>query len=284
MKTRNKTLICIAAALLFALTIWLIWGNTALEVNSYVIQSDKIPESFSGFRIVQISDLHNAEFGEDNDELLSLIEDQSPDIIVITGDLVDSRNTDIEIALEFVMGAVKIAPVYYVTGNHEARIAEYAQLKTGLEQAGVTILENEKLKLERAGETITLMGVDDPSFQIDYLFGDAETVTASVLDDLMGENDGYTILLSHRPELFTTYVTCGVDLVFTGHAHGGQFRIPFVGGLVAPNQGFLPEYDSGLYTAETTNMLVSRGVGNSIVPVRINNRPELILVQLESTQ
>ena len=284
MKTWNKRLVWIAAALLLAVILWVIWGNTALEVNSYVIQSNKIPKSFSGFRIVQVSDLHNAEFGEGNEQLLSLIQDQSPDIIVITGDLVDSRNTDIEIALEFVRGAVKIAPVYYVTGNHEARITEYAELKNGLEQAGVTILENEKLKLERAGETITLMGVDDPSFRTDYLFGDAQTVTASVLDDLMDGNDGYTILLSHRPELFTTYVACGVDLVFTGHAHGGQFRIPFVGGLVAPNQGFFPEYDAGLYTAETTNMLVSRGVGNSMVPVRINNRPELIVVQLESTQ
>ena len=284
MKTWNKRLVWIAAALLLAVILWVIWGNTALEVNSYVIQSNKIPKSFSGFRIVQVSDLHNAEFGEGNEQLLSLIQDQSPDIIVITGDLVDSRNTDIEIALEFAWGAVKIAPVYYVTGNHEARITEYAELKNGLEQAGVTILENEKLKLERAGETITLMGVDDPSFQTDYLFGDAETVTTSVLDDLMDGNDRYTILLSHRPELFTTYTASGVDLVFTGHAHGGQFRIPFVGGLVAPNQGFFPEYDSGLYTAGTTNMLVSRGVGNSIIPVRINNRPELIVVQLESTQ
>ena len=284
MKILNKKLVCFAAALLFALTIWIIWGNTALEVNSYVIQGDRIPKSFSGFCIVQVSDLHNAEFGEGNGRLLSLIEDQDPDMIVITGDLVDSRNTDIEIALEFVRAAVKIAPIYYVTGNHEARIAAYAQLKTGLEQAGVTILENEKLKLERAGENLTLMGVDDPSFLTDYLFGDAETVTASVLDDLMDENDGYTILLSHRPELFETYAASGVDLVFTGHAHGGQFRIPFVGGLVAPNQGFFPKYDAGLYTEGNTNMLVSRGVGNSIVPVRINNRPELIVVQLESTQ
>lgn len=280
MKTRNKKMVCIAAALLFASIIWLLWGNSALEVNSYVIQSDRIPESFSGFRIVQVSDLHNAEFGEGNGNLLSLIEDQNPDMIVITGDLVDSRNTDIETALEFVRAAVKIAPVYYVTGNHEARIAAYAQLKSDLEQAGVTVLENEKRTLERAGETITLMGVDDPSFQTDYLFGDAQTVTASVLDDLMDENDGYTILLSHRPELFTTYTDSGVDLVFTGHAHGGQFRIPFVGGLVAPNQGFFPEYDAGLYTAETTNMMVSRGIGNSIIPLRINNRPELIVVTL----
>lgn len=105
-------------------------------------------------------------------------------------------------------------------------------------------------------------------------------MTARVLDNLMDDNDGYTILLSHRPELFTTYTASGVDLVFTGHAHGGQFRIPFVGGLVAPNQGFFPEYDAGLYTAETTNMVVSRGVGNSIIPLRINNRPELIVVTL----
>lgn len=271
MKTRKKKLVCIAAAFLFAL--WVIWGNFALEVNEYVIRSEHVPDAFSGFRIVQVSDLHNAQFGEGNSKLLSLIEGAGPDIIVITGDLVDSRNTDIETALEFARAAVKIAPVYYVTGNHEARIRKFTQLIKGLEQAGVTVLRNEKLRLERAGETITLMGVDDPSFQLRSM--------DAVLEGLAEGSDGFTVLLSHRPELFDIYVERGVDLVFTGHAHGGQFRLPFVGGLAAPNQGLFPEYDAGLYRSGTTNMLVSRGIGNSIIPVRFNNRPELILVELE---
>ena len=126
------------------------------------------------------------------------------------------------------------------------------------------------------------MGIDDPSFQESYLFGDAEGVAKQAISDLKGESDGYTILLSHRPELFDVYVDAGIDLVFSGHAHGGQFRLPFIGGLVAPNQGFFPKYDAGQFAEENTTILVSRGVGNSIIPIRFNNRPEIVVVQLES--
>ena len=136
--------------------------------------------------------------------------------------------------------------------------------------------------LSMEGETITLIGVNDPSYQTDYLFGDSETVMNTKLEDLHTEHDGFTILLSHRPELFDTYVDQDIDLVLSGHAHGGQFRLPFIGGLVAPNQGLFPEYDAGIYTEDNTNMLISRGVGNSILPFRINNRPEVILIELQA--
>ena len=280
--SKKRVVLGMALLLLICLVIWVIWGNTAIEVNEYKITSERIPDAFSGFRIVQVSDLHNHEFGDGNSKLLTLLSLTCPDIIVITGDLIDSRQTDLNVALEFVRQAIKIAPVYYVSGNHEARVSEYEDLKIGLTDAGVVILENQKTQLSRDGESITLIGLDDPSFREDYLFGDAAGVVCSFLDELYCESDGYTILLSHRPELFDTYVSSGVDLVFSGHAHGGQFRLPFVGGLVAPNQGFFPEYDAGLYTEGTTNMLVSRGVGNSIIPIRINNRPEIIVVELES--
>ena len=280
MKRKKKWVWSFLALILIALVIWIIWGNTAIEVNEYKITSDRIPEAFTGFRIAQVSDLHNNEFGEGNSKLLSLLSQTDPDIIVITGDLIDSRQTDLDVALEFVRQAMEIASVYFVSGNHEARISEYDDLKIGLTEAGVIVLENEKTELTREGESITLIGLDDPSLREDYLFGDAADVVGAFLDELHSESNGYTILLSHRPELFDTYVDAGVDLVFSGHAHGGQFRLPFIGGLVAPNQGFFPEYDAGLYTEGTTNMLVSRGVGNSIIPVRINNRPEIVLVTL----
>lgn len=127
-----------------------------------------------------------------------------------------------------------------------------------------------------------LIGVNDPSYQTDYLFGDDETVMREKLSELHSKEDGYTILLSHRPELFEIYKEAKVDLVLSGHAHGGQFRLPFVGGLVAPNQGLFPKYDAGLYTEENTNMIVSKGIGNSILPFRFNNRPEVILIELQS--
>lgn len=273
------TLIVAAVACLAA---WTIWGNTALEVNTYVITSDRIPQSFSGFRIAQVSDLHNAEFGEDNARLIAMLSREAPDIIVITGDFIDSRNTDIGVALHFAQEAMKIAPCYYVTGNHEARVSAYVDLKAGLEAAGVVVLENESIRIGRAGEYITILGVDDPNFRRNDLPGGAAERVSAVLTEISREDDGYTVLLSHRPELFGTYVDSKIDLVFSGHAHGGQFRLPFVGGLVAPNQGLFPAYDAGLFAEENTAMIVSRGVGNSIIPVRFNNRPEIIVVELES--
>ena len=282
-KKRKIIVLAVVAAVLLALIIWTAWGNTALELNTYTISSDRLPGAFDGYRIAHVSDLHNAEMGKDNEKLLDMLREAKPDIIAITGDLIDSRNTDIEIALQFVEEAVKIAPCYYVTGNHEARVSEYFDdLKNGLTELGIIILEDERVDLDKNSETITLIGINDPSFKSDYLFGDSETVVETHLQELMNESDSFTLLLSHRPELFEIYVNNEVDLVLSGHAHGGQFRLPFVGGLVAPNQGLFPKYDAGLYTEENTNMIVSRGIGNSILPFRFNNRPEVILIELQS--
>lgn len=261
---------------------WTIWGNTAPEVSRHTIVSPRLPDAFSGYRIAQVSDLHNAQMGKDNEKLLSILRQSQPDIIVITGDMVDSCHTDIEIALRFARDAMDIAPCYYVTGNHEVRISDYTALISGLESAGVTVLRNQSIELRRNGESIRLIGVDDPSFRAGYLLGDSQAVIANALSQLTVDGDGYAILLSHRPELFDTYAQSGVDLVFSGHAHGGQFRLPFIGGLVAPNQGLCPKYDAGLYTQGATNMLVSRGIGNSIIPIRFNNRPEIIIAELQT--
>ena len=281
-KPNKKKVLIVSVLVILCLGIWTLWGNIALEVNEYEIVSDRIPEAFAGFRIAQVSDLHNKDFGEGYGQLLTLLSEITPDIIVVTGDLIDSRQTDLDIALEFAWQAGKIARVYYVSGNHEARIPEYEDLKIGLVKAGVVILENQKVQITREGESITLMGIDDPSFQEDYLFGDSESVARQAIENLQNESDRYTILLSHRPELFDLYVETEMDLVFSGHAHGGQFRLPFVGGLIAPNQGFFPKYDAGQYTEDNTTMIVSRGVGNSIIPIRFNNRPEIVLVTLRN--
>ncbi len=281
--TKKRCIMAILAVALLGLVVWTVWGNTALEVNTYTIISNRLPNGFSGFRIAQVSDLHNAQMGDGNEKLLAMLREVEPDIIVITGDLVDSYHTDMGIALDFGSEAMKIAPCYYVTRNHEARISEYDDLKAGLESAGVVVLENARIELERNGETVTLIGLNDPSFQTDYFMGDSASVISGALKGLTGD-DAYTILLSHRPELFDTYKASGIDLVFSGHAHGGQFRLPFIGGLVAPNQGLFPKYDSGLYTGGSTNMLVSRGIGNSIIPIRFNNRPEIIVVELRAKE
>lgn len=281
-KKKNRIIIfAVIAALLLALIIWIAWSNTALELNTFAIVSENLPDAFAGYRIAHVSDLHNAEMGDNNGNLIAMLKEAEPDIIAITGDLIDSRNTDIETALRFAEEAVKIAPCYYVTGNHEARISGYDDLKKGLTELGIVVLEDDRIMLERSGATITLLGVDDPSFQTDYLFGDSAAVMQSKLQQLTSEEDIYTVLLSHRPELFEIYMENGVDLVLSGHAHGGQIRLPFIGGIVAPNQGIFPKYDAGLYTEENMNMIVSRGIGNSLLPFRVNNRPEVVLIELQ---
>lgn len=280
-KKKEFRSLAVTAAVLLALIIWIAWGNSALELNTYTINSPLLPDGFDGFRIAHVSDLHNTEIGKDNEKLLAMLQDAEPDIIAITGDLIDSRNTDVEVALQFIREAVKIAPCYYVTGNHESRISEYSVLKAGMETAGVVILEDARTEISLGGATITLTGVNDPSFRTNDLSGDSVTVMDAKLTQLHGDDNEFTILLSHRPELFDTYVKNNIDLVLSGHAHGGQLRLPFIGGLVAPHQGMFPEYDAGLYTEENTNMIVSRGVGNSIFPFRINNRPEVILIELQ---
>ena len=281
-KKKKFIFLVVVAIVLVVLVIWIAWGNTALELNTYTVSSAKLPQSFDGYRIAHVSDLHNAEMGKDNEKLLTILRNADPDMIAITGDLIDSRSTNVEIALNFIREAVKIAPCYYVTGNHEARVNEYDELKSGMESAGVIVLEDAQTEISLDGDTITLIGVNDPSYQTDYLFGDSETVMNTKLEELRTENGEFTVLLSHRPELFDAYTDHGMDLILSGHAHGGQFRLPFIGGVVAPNQGLFPEYDAGIYTEGNTNMLVSRGVGNSILPFRINNRPEVILIELQA--
>lgn len=261
-------------ALIFA---WIIWGNVTVELNTLTISNPKLPDAFEGYKIAQVSDLHNAEFGKYNSVLIKMLERQTPDIIVITGDMVDSNHMDVDVAIEFAENIAGIAPCYYITGNHEGWLeTEYDRLEKGLIDAGVTVLHDEAVVLEKGGEAIRLIGMDDTTFRY-YHAGPPFGMTLQELKD----ETAFTILLSHRPERFEEYVQAEVDLVFSGHAHGGQFRIPVVGGLVAPDQGVFPEYDAGVYTEGATTMVVSRGIGNSIIPVRINNRPELIVVELQ---
>ena len=278
--TKKKT-ICILSGILLILIVWTAWGNAALELNTYTISSRGLPDAFDGYRIAQVSDLHNAEFGDENQRLLDMLREAEPDMIAITGDLIDSRKTNIAVALAFAEEAVRIAPCYYVSGNHEARVPEYRELKAGLEAAGVTVLDDARVEIEISGKSITIIGVNDPSFLADYLTSDAAVMNRK-LSELSSEDASFTILLSHRPELFDTYAAHDMDLVLTGHAHGGQFRLPLIGGLIAPNQGLFPKYDDGLYSEGNTNMIVSRGLGNSIIPFRFNNRPEVVLIELKS--
>ena len=280
-KKRRLALLSVLLLILLGCIIWIIHSNTVPILTEVAIPAEGLPRGFDGFRIVQVSDLHDAEFGKDHEKTLDLIRKAKPDVIFLTGDLIDKHEgrTDVALTVSFAEQAVAIAPCYYVTGNHEGAIpAEtYAELEKALLSLGVTVLHGEAVTLERGGDSVTLAGIDSPAF------GHGESASPD-LSELC--ESGYTILLAHHPEFFAKYAEAGADLVFSGHVHGGQFRLPFVGGLYGPGQGLFPDYDGGLYTVPAdggeTLLYVSRGLGNSEIPVRFANRPEVILAVLET--
>jgi len=291
-------LVVLACALCF---LW--WQNNGLVVTHYSFASKKVSTGLDGFRIVQISDLHNKDYGQ---RLFSLIETQQPDLIVITGDLIDNRSRNIKPTIDLLEQALRLAPVLYVPGNNEERSNRYEELVARLTGIGVTVLENEAVYVtpndtgkaslsNRIG--INLIGIVDPDFlknEAGYVEERKESLIKEAIKQNMvagenrltdekspAENGMLHVLLAHRPELLEVYAACNVDLVFSGHAHGGQVRLPFVGGLVAPHQGFFPKYTSGLHVLRNTTMVISRGLGDSIFPLRLFNRPELVVVTMK---
>lgn len=276
MKNKIFKRLVILSILSLLLIIFFIWQNNDIVISNYVYKSSKLDNNLSGFKIAQLSDLHNKEFGKNQKKLLDILVDEAPDIIVITGDIVDSKNTDIDIALRLVKGATKIAPVYYVTGNHEHWLNDEDRnaLLQGLQQYGVTLLDNKAVTVgKETDKGVHLIGLSDKNLSDSTL----ETLCSNT------SSEALKIVLAHEPQYFENYDVAGADLVLSGHAHGGQIRLPFLGGLVAPNQGFFPKYTSGTYIKNNTTMIVSRGLGNSIVPIRVFNRPEVVIVTLQKS-
>ena len=273
----------VAAILAFAFLIFL--GNSWLQTTTYEVQSPRLPASFDGYRVVQVSDLHNHRFGKHQSWLLSIIRKARPDLIVITGDLTYLGSwapKEIE-DLSTELGAV--APVCFVSGNHDVISGDLPKLLEHLARLGVRTLEGESITVRRGIESITVAGIADPR-AFHQQGGKCRTVDRwkSALAALrQGLGDRYTVLLSHRPEYFGQYASLGFDLVLAGHAHGGQIRVPLVGALYAPGQGWLPRYTSGTHVRGRTRMIVSRGLGNSWFRIRVFNQPELVVVRLRKS-
>ena len=276
MKKKKYLTITILSLLAF----WLYWTNSNITTTNIQIERAEIPTAFDGFKIAHVSDLHNHQW---KDKLINKIKASNPNIIEITGDLVDSSKTDIDIAIDFIERAKKIAPVYYVTGNHEAWLDDYSALEQRLEKTNIHMMDNKVEFIEMDGSKIQIVGVEDPDFQSQ---NGQSYIQEELIKEKIDENinrDYYNIVLSHRPEVFAAYTRAKANLILSGHAHGGQFRIPFLNkGLVAPNQGFFPKYSEGLYSKDSSDMIVSRGLGNSIIPIRVNNTFELVIVELKT--
>lgn len=260
---------------------WFQWQCWGLQMTQAEVVLDGLPEGFDGLRIVHISDLHGHEYGEGSAELLRRVREQEPALIVITGDLVD-QESQLRMIPTLARGLAAIAPVYYVTGNHEWSLGteKVKALKSLLRQCGVTALSNQYELLERNGARIMLAGVEDPNGYADQIT--PEELYARIRKDAPGL---FTLLLAHRNDRFGQYAAAGYDFVMSGHGHGGIIRLPLVGGLVGTNRTFLPRWTSGVYTLGDSTLFVSRGLGNNTVPFqgfRLFNRPELAVVTLKA--
>lgn len=250
-----------------------------LEVTNYIVQSDKIPAAFNGFKIAQISDYHSDSVPGVTDAIREI----KPNLIVSTGDLADDEGSYLP-ALHLCEQIAPIAPVYAVTGNHDVWRGDYGDFERDIYNAGVTTLHNERVLLDGDGESISLAGIDDP-FTLSATRA-SENVRKS-LSKIRGY-DGYDILLFHRANLFDCVKDQGFDLILSGHMHGGQVRFPNGRGFVSPKSSwtgkhsvFFPKYSGGRYTSDNTEMLVSRGIGNPMLIPRLFNRPELAIVTLQ---
>lgn len=253
------------------------WKLLSASRDKY--SNNKLQHEFS---IVQLSDLHNVQFGKDNCRLLEKIEQESPDMILMTGDMLNSYEESTDIVMNLVRNASRIAPVYYSMGNHEIEYMDNFEsntLKKQLEEAGAVVLDGEYIDIEIAGQQIRIGGIY--GYVLDHEWEDGSE--QRFMEDFQ-DTDRFKILLSHIPEgllLWKSMEYWDVDLVFSGHVHGGQARLPFVGGLYDPEEGFFPTYTKGMFQCGNGTMILSAGLGTSGGIPRINNLPDLVVCTVE---
>lgn len=256
----------------FLFCCFLNWSNDSLVVTEDIYQNESIPASFNGYKILQISDLNGKDI---TNKLIEETKELNPDIIVFTGDFVNSERSTIYNIDYTYFDECKDYPIYFIPGEQEKDSLIYEDIVKELKSRNVIVLDNERITLTKNEENIDLIGINDSSFFIEDL-----TSFNNKLKEISNTSN-FNILLSHRPELIDIYTENNIDLVLSGHALGGQFRIPFVGAFYSSNQGFYPDYTESFYTQENTTVYVSRGIGNSFIPLRLFNRPEINLIILQ---
>ena len=268
------------------------YNVNTLEVTKYVVENKKVPKEFDGYNIVQISDLHSKLFGENNKKLIQKIKSLNPDIVVVTGDLIDGENNNYNVALDFMKEISKLYRVYYIIGNHEQKSLikkykdEYKDYFNKLHQIDFVNLDNNKVEIVKVDSNINLYGLTVPYSCYKYLFDNQETTSIDIdfLEEKLGKVDReqFNILLAHTPFYFDEYEKWGADLTLCGHVHGGIVRLPLVGGLLSPDRKFFPKYDLGEYIKNKSTMIVSKGLGGSKVLIRVNCKPEIVNIKLKN--
>ena len=276
-RPRSRLHAVMRCGLLALLVLFVYWDNTALRTDSLTYTSTALPAEFDGLRIVQLSDLHNREFGKNNQRLYAAVKQAAPDLIFLTGDLVDEyAEAPIPYAKAVGKALSAIAPTYYVTGNHEWASGRMPEMRQLLEEMGVTYLSNTFVPLERSGDTITLAGIDDPN---GYAGQKPPEEVAGEVKEAAG--DGFWLLMAHRNNLFDgEYCRLGADLVLSGHGHGGIWRLPFTDGLLGAGGQLLPSFTNGFYRCtdgHEAQVFVTRGLGG--IP-RLFNHPQVAVLTL----
>ena len=273
MRRRKTAVLLVLTALLAAG--FLLWGNCSLQTTETALVSPALPPAFDGLRIVELADLHGRVFGRGSRRLLAAVRRAEPDLICIDGDLFD-EHTDLAMLPPLLRGLCAIAPVYYVTGNHEWRVPGLRGILAQMRACGVTVLQDDWRVLRRGEDALVLAGTDDPC-------GPAERKTpAELIADIRAEagEAAFLLLLTHRNDQLPQWSALGVQAVLAGHCHGGVVRLPFVGGLFGTDRRLFPAWDAGLYRQGETALYVSRGLGYTNVHFRLFNRPEVAVIVL----
>jgi len=288
------TQVLIGSTIVLGTTLFLNREINSLETTRYEIKNRKIPKEFDNFKIVQVSDLHNKTFGKNNERLLKQIYSEEPDIVVITGDLVEGDKDNFHVALNFLDELVKKYKVYHIIGNHEQKSLikkyrkEYEVYFKELSKKPIINLENDKVILNKGNSSINIYGLIVPLESYPYFFKNFKNRKKGLDEEFIIKSLGeinrneYNVMLAHTPFFFEDYTDYGADLVLSGHVHGGIIRLPGVGGVLSPNREFFPKYDFGNYKKDETTMILSKGLGGSKVLIRFNCRPEIVSITLKS--
>lgn len=282
-KMRKKKIISIVVLLLIVIIVIQIYiDNNLIQTTNVEIASEKVPDSFEGYKILQLSDLHNRSFGENNIRLIQKIHEADPDIIVLTGDMVTGNDKDFTVFFKLVEALSVEYPIYFIPGNHELALKDDSKQKflDLFEKTGVVFLDNQKVELVSPdGDVVNLYGL-----WYSNTYYKKESLTLDMIDRNIGIADmsAYNILLTHQPKYFELYEKWGADLTMSGHIHGGMVRLPILGAVFSPDEGLFPKYSGGEYFINDSVLVVSRGLGIGTRGFRVFNRPDLVLITLKS--
>lgn len=277
--------IVIVLLLLLVVLLRIYIDNEIPKVSNVEIKSSKLPEVFDGYKIVQLSDLHSKSFGNNNEMLIDMIDKESPNIIVMTGDMVTANEKDFTVFYSLVKELTKKYRAYYVYGNHEGELSSKlkSEITAFLKENGVIVLDNDYISIEKNNEKINLYGLCYTQKYYSYKGGKKHIITENYIKNKLGtiDKNKYNILLTHNPLFFDAYSGYGFDLTLSGHVHGGLIRLPFIGGILSPERKFFPQYSAGVYEKGNSKLVVSRGLSRGTKGFRFFNRPDVVSITLK---